>query len=152
MKPNQRNAAQAALPLLAADGRLRVADPTVRKTITVLAELGMLRVRPEDRSPKTELAVGSTRRLQALSREGWSQTALAEALGVSVDTVKLHRRGNHRRIGLELSSAIRELYDADDSPLELSEQTITRAAQAGWASREQWAGLDIDDPGVQPRA
>jgi hypothetical protein len=153
VRPDQRDAATAALQQLAADGRVRVVDPTVRKTLVTLAELGLLRPavkRSRDRSPKTELAIGSTRRLQAMSREGWSQTDLAEALGVSVDIVKLHRRGNHRRIGRELSSTIRELYEADEAPFELSEQTITRATKAGWATREQWAGLDLDDPGVQP--
>lgn len=148
MKPNQRNAAQAALPLIAADGRLRVADPTVRKTITVLAELGMLRVRPADRSLKTVPAIGSTRRLQVLSTEGWTQLDLSKALGASVATVKLHRRGSHGRINAELAEAIRDLYESElESPA--AELGRTRRTTS-WPERWQWRNLNLDDPSVQP--
>jgi transcriptional regulator with XRE-family HTH domain len=115
----------------------------------------MLRKPPDP--PKVTRRVdptGTTRRLRALTLEGWSQAAIADATGYGVATIKEQRRGDRKYTSPEFRDAIRELYEAELSP-EIEEarqhQSATIASSKGWLPRGAWAGLDIDDPSVHPR-
>jgi hypothetical protein len=105
-------------------------------------------------------AVGTQRRLRALTALGYSATDLAAELDVAPSTVRDLLRGDTKTVSSALHHAVTVLYDAlwDQPPAERTGgerraaiAARARAAQNGWSAP---MGLDddqIDDPDYRPR-
>ena len=93
---------------------------------------------------------GTVRRIRALARMGWSQTYLAQRLGISVQGVAKFLQPNKRYITVRNARAVRDLYD------ELAWQwgpstAFAKTAQArGWPIPLAWDDETIDDPAAEP--
>lgn len=97
---------------------------------------------------RTVPAVGSTRRLRVLAREGWPARLLAERIGMSQRHVQDVQAERVTTVQRPTAISIARLYDGlKDTPgPEL--RTARRAEQRGWHTRNQW--WDIDDPDEVP--
>lgn len=113
-----------------------------------------------DRLPEAEGytdSTGATRRLQALSVQGFPLPPMAEGTGLTNRTVSLIRAGSRERIKVSGLRRIVLLHDRlwDEDPLKLgiTASAVTRARQ--WAAEQKWhpteAWTDIDDPECIPQ-
>ena len=122
------------------DGHRRVFGPTIARLIV------------EHGEPTRGLisAVGSTRRLQALARLGWTNTAIAEAAGLPLMTVSVVRTGRHATIAPRTAARVSEAYRLLSGTPGPSKPTRATAEAAGWAPPLAWDEGAIDDPDAQP--
>ncbi|MFI6302139.1 hypothetical protein ACIBCH_09725 [Amycolatopsis thailandensis] len=124
------------------------------------AEL-ILAVDPDTAAPK-DLAVvdatGTRRRLQALCVLGWSQSALAERLGLSQQNLNILIHGGGVRWAR--SRQVARLYDEMWNQKPVEETAVQRrdvaavrrfAAGHGWVPPMAWDDDTIDDPKARPR-
>lgn len=99
---------------------------------------------------------GSTRRVRALSVQGFSAAAISAAGKIPVRNLRAVRSAEHPRILISGARAIKAVHDLlwDADPLEMGlkpgDVTRTRryAESMGWHPTEAWA--DIDDPNCKP--
>jgi hypothetical protein len=99
-------------------------------------------------SPLRVEVVGTRRRVQALSRIGWSQPEVCRRIDrhPTMLTTALSRG----RITAATAFRVAEVY-AELSPSEgPSEAARARAQRAGWAPPIAWEDVDIDDPQSRP--
>lgn len=98
--------------------------------------------------PRLVHGVGVQRMLQALARDGWSQTTLAARLGVTRVQVSTWQRGR-KRVRPETEQTVWQLF------LELagSDGGCTRsrrhAERSGWAPARVWDSESIRNPLVE---
>lgn len=99
-------------------------------------------------------AMGITRRIRALARQGWGIRKIAEVAGVDHDTILDARRQQRqfmsRRTGLAIVAAYELLAD---TPASGSQRGVSRvrneAIRNGWAA--PWAWDNIDNPNEMPK-
>lgn len=103
-------------------------------------------------------AMGTARRLQALAVMGWSGPRVAEATGMSEDTMRRIRRNEYpyvfRSTAERVDAAYRNMWNApppDDTPVRRAviDRTRQAALAAGWAPPAAWD--NIDDPEEKPQ-
>ncbi len=105
------------------------------------------RLRSKRQPPALIPAAGTTRRLQGLVALGWTWTALAERLGVTVQrTRQLAWADTVHRDNAAKVAALFELLSATPGG---SKVARTVAARHGWVPPLAW-GDDIDDPAAAP--
>ncbi|GAA1030745.1 MULTISPECIES: hypothetical protein [Amycolatopsis] len=98
-------------------------------------------------------ATGTRRRLRALVAIGWSQTQLAERLGLTPNNFGplVHGQPN---ITAARRRAVTELYDElwDKPPADnaLARKSRRYAQQQGWVPPLAWDDDEIDDPAAEP--
>lgn len=136
------------------DGTVR---PPSRRVTPRVAER-ILAVTVADLAPSAIVdGTGTTRRLQALVTVGWSQSALARALGMS--PVNFTRTIRSPRVLASTAAAVRVLYDrlwdtppAHDTHRERIAYARARshAAKQGWLPPLAWDDDTIDDPAADP--
>lgn len=101
-------------------------------------------------------AVGTRRRLQALSFQGFPLSFLARETGLCRRRTYVLRSGKQARVFISGMLAVTEVHDRfwDTDPLStgLRPHDVTRARQ--WAQRQDWLPTevwsDIDDPDCEP--
>ncbi len=94
-------------------------------------------------------AVGTRRRIQALSAIGWTYGDLAERLGVTRSAVH-HLTDERPRIEATTARRITALYDRLSMTPGPSAITRARALAAGWPPPLAWDDDTIDDPTAKP--
>ncbi|WP_123661649.1 hypothetical protein [Actinocorallia herbida] len=106
-------------------------------------------------------ALGSRRRLQALSALGWARTSLAQRTGLSHTTITLIRTPNGtKKVAPRTAHAIKAVYErladtlptTDDQPLASTTRTRNYARRAGWLPPGEWDDDQIDHPETTPPA
>ena len=104
-------------------------------------------------------ALGSCRRLRALTAAGWSPAALAERLGTGEDTLRAVRDGSRDKVNAATARAIRDLYDqlwntpapAGTKAERVSASKSRRLAERrGWVPAGGWDEDEIDRPDGKP--
>jgi transcriptional regulator with XRE-family HTH domain len=108
-------------------------------------------------SPGIRNATGSTRRLRALTVTGWLISEIAEASGLTEDTLRRVRRGDYRTVQAVTADKVTAAYDlmwnARPPARSQSQQAGATRAQR-YAARQKWvpggAWDDIDDPACRP--
>ncbi|MFR9773162.1 helix-turn-helix domain-containing protein [Nocardia sp. SC052] len=108
---------------------------------------------PNPRQPHV-LAIGATRRLQALQTLAWPLVVLAAESGIQLGTLwKLSNR-TQKTTRWEIWSAIHSIYPGLSGTPGPSPQTQREAIAAGWLSTMDWEAedVDIDDPRITPQA
>jgi len=93
-------------------------------------------------------AAGTVRRLQALAAIGWSLSALARQLGVSVQSV--HHTRTRAKVRADKARAVRDLYQRLQLTPGGSVRTVRQAAQSGWLPPLAWDDDTIDLPWATP--
>jgi hypothetical protein len=102
--------------------------------------------------------VGTKRRLQALMAIGWSQTALANSIGMEVRNFN-HLLHGKRAVTAKNARAVKDLYDelwntTPDAPTRWHAGAITRslryARTHGWPPPMAWDDDTLDDPQATP--
>jgi len=99
-------------------------------------------------------AVGSMRRLQALTWVGWPLIEVSARSGVS-KSILSQARGGHRRMlayGTHQSivAVFDELWDQAPPDNQASRDAAARARREGWAPPAAWDDDTIDDPRAKP--
>lgn len=97
-------------------------------------------------------AIGSQRRIRALSRLGWPANMIAQRIGTS----QAHLSGiaDRKRITAAMARAVAGVYDqlamtpAPESPY--TKRLRTYAKKRGWAPPLAWDEHTIDDPAAEP--
>jgi WhiB family redox-sensing transcriptional regulator len=108
--------------------------------------------------------IGSSRRLQALARIGWTMPALASVarsnLGYREPASTLEKvlgaaRGQrpiHTTLDVKvLTSCLYSVLRVMHSDAEHAASTVAMAENCGWPAPSAWHGLDMDDPAAEPR-
>ena len=102
-------------------------------------------------------AAGTRRRLQALTFNGWSLTALAGRYGCTLKAVR--KMLAYERVSVATAAAVRALYDElwdepppEGTPFERRAATMARryARERGWVPPLAWDDDEIDDPAAVP--
>jgi hypothetical protein len=109
----QRHAAQRALVVLSTNPHIRIADPTVRKTIGILAEAGLLRLPPGEkveRAPRRIPADQAQALLIQLRESKWLDREIAEATGLDAKHLMLIRHGKTKTVNPSTYKAIGDLH------------------------------------------
>lgn len=98
-------------------------------------------------------AVGTARRLRALVRNGWTLTAIAARMGVSValvDRWAQNKTGHvYRATAVRVAALYDELWDVPGG----SSRAASRAMRRGWPPPMAWdddGPSNIDDPAARP--
>lgn len=103
---------------------------------------------------------GARRRLQGLVAAGWSQSKLAERLGIIRANFQ-HTMFSNPELTARTVRAIEDLYDElwNVEPPRASHRdkiaysrAVNYARAHGWAAPGAWLGIDIDDPAAHPNA
>ncbi|MGI5281700.1 hypothetical protein ACQEVF_59165 [Nonomuraea polychroma] len=101
-------------------------------------------------------AVGSMRRLRALSLAGWPVRYVADRMGAAWDGLKQLRRGERTTVLLRTARLLRETYEEliQLDPYEHCRRSVVtsshkQATASGWHTAAAWADA-IDDPEVKP--
>ena len=122
-------------------GRIRRIGPYAARALTTSAmepTIGLLPV------------VGTRRRLRALTRAGWAGAHVAAQAGVSPSTLSPLLLDNRDRVSVVVEQAVRGVYGRLGDRLGGNVRALSRAHRLGWPAPWDWAGLDMDDPGVVP--
>jgi len=133
-----------------ADKARRETDPSRRKMSAATAEL-ILGLTAEEVEPAVVSSIGASRRLQGLVAIGYTQTELAERLGMGVGNLSPIVTGKRQRVHRKTSDAIRELFKElwrvpKEGPS--ADRARMLARSHGWVSGLAWD--DIDDPDEKP--
>lgn len=129
--------------------------PTTVRNISV-GTYGQVRIRqaaaimaadhlPQPHMPLV-LAVGASRRLQALSRIGWQQHELARRAGM--DPRQMTVLANQASCTWRRWKQVRDLYEELSMTAGPSRSAAIRARKQNWRAPLEWEGYDIDDPRV----
>lgn len=93
-------------------------------------------------------AIGTRRRIRALSRMGWSQTFLAEALGEKpAEVTRICRLPG---VTSRRAAMIADLFDELHMTPGPCRVTAQRSRTKGWLAPLDWEPETIDDPDAQP--
>lgn len=100
-------------------------------------------------------AVGTRRRLQALSATGWSSSQLATRLGVTRSAVATLRSTKQDRVLATTAAAVAALYEdcwwrTPPGRNRDLVRTETWAAGFAWSDPSRWTSTNFDDPTAQP--
>lgn len=98
-------------------------------------------------------AIGTRRRLQALTAAGWSTGQLADRLGVTKSAVAQLRSTSQHRVLATTAGNVATLYEQclRRTPPGRYQLRARRYAEArAWPSPAEWDGLDLDDPYTRP--
>ncbi|MGQ4437967.1 hypothetical protein ACN6LI_003333 [Streptomyces violaceoruber] len=121
--------------------------PTISRT---LAEK-ILAVKAVDRSTMSMVSsIGAQRRLQALYTLGHWRKTIAEASGLTPQTISELLRGTWSRITVECDDAVRRAYARLSMSLGGCERNLVRARREQWAPPLAWDDDTIDDPAGRP--
>ena len=93
-------------------------------------------------------AVGTTRRIRALARMGWTLQHIGERMGVTRASVAASTSG--RRVTARTARTIRDIYDDLWDVPGPSATTIRRATRAGWPPPLAWDDDTIDRVDGEP--
>lgn len=112
----------------------------------------------EMRSEACVSALGTTRRLQTLTANGWPATHLAKRIGKHAEYVRLLIQGVSPQVRLVTAHKVRNLYTelADQSPEGAGvhpryiQQCRDRATANNWPTGDYWDDDDFDNPDFQP--
>jgi len=95
-------------------------------------------------------SIGATRRLQAMVANGWTQTYIAQRLGMTVHNLGVVVHGHQAAVSAQRDRDIRALFNE----LEVRKGPSTRArnlgVKHGWALPLEWDEEAIDDPAGEP--
>lgn len=86
--------------------------------------------------------IGTTRRIQALLRMGWSHAAMRERCGIYTTNL-LHQQG--RWVARSTHDAVAAMYRDWSHQRGPSETTARRALRRGYASPADWSDIDHDE-------
>lgn len=98
-------------------------------------------------------AIGTRRRLQALTAAGWSASQLAARLGVTRSAIAQLRSTHQTRVLATTAGDVAALYEAcwwHTPPGRYQARTERYAEARGWVPPWRWDGLDLDDPAAEP--
>lgn len=98
-------------------------------------------------------AIGTRRRLQALTAAGWSTRHLAERLGVTKSAIAQLRSTSQHRVLSVTAADITGLYDDcwwRTVPGRYQARAERYAEARGWVPPWCWEGVDLDDPNAAP--
>jgi hypothetical protein len=104
-------------------------------------------------------AIGTQRRLQALVAIGWSQSKLANRLGMQISN--FGKLFDHAQVFASTERKVRALFDelCDVAPphdghrqLIAYNRSINMAREREWPHPGAWLGIDMDDPAAHPNA
>lgn len=131
----------------------RAAAPKRIRPATAQALLAVATPGPADLSPGRVIdGTGTRRRLQALVALGWTQTALAERLGMELSNLGRLLAGG--RVTAGRATAVAALYDqlwTRQPPAGPGrDRARKRAAAQGWPGPLAWDDATIDDPAATP--
>lgn len=122
--------------------------PTISR---VLAEK-ILAVKVIDRSTLSMVSsIGAQRRLQALYTLGHWRKTIAEASGLTPQTISELLRGTWTRITVECDDAVRQAYALLSMSLGDCERNLVRARREQWAPPLAWDDDTIDDAKALPQ-
>lgn len=118
-----------------------------------------VRVPEDDYQPLTDGladAIGTRRRLEALSVQGFPLSVLSEESKTGSRTVSALRSGSRQQVLVSTMLLIKDMHDRlwDEDPLSMgiSSSAVMRvqryAKEQGWYPTEAWT--DIDDPDCKP--
>jgi len=99
-------------------------------------------------------AVGTRRRLQALTAAGWSASELAARLGVTKSAVAQLRSVQRQRVLARTALDVATLYDDcwwRTPPGRYQARAERYAETRGWVAPWRWDGVVLDDPAAVPR-
>jgi transcriptional regulator with XRE-family HTH domain len=96
-------------------------------------------------------ALGSARRLRALTATGWTLDRLAAHSGVPMTTLSVIRAGRTRHIHADTRSRIADLYEALSMKPGKSDVARRIALTQRWAPPLAWDDNAIDDPKAEPQ-
>lgn len=95
-------------------------------------------------------AAGTTRRLQALARIGWSLDEIHARTGIPVMTLSITRAARNQRVRPALAVKVADVYRDLEMTPGPSMTAARRAASLGWAPPLAWDEGTIDDPNARP--
>jgi hypothetical protein len=95
-------------------------------------------------------AAGTVRRIQALMALGWPHRLIADAAGVTVETVRNLNEADPR-VFVESAEKIRRAYSALSMQVGPSRQVASVARNRGYVPPLAWDDDEIDDPDARPR-
>lgn len=95
-------------------------------------------------------AIGSARRVQALIAAGWTQTYIAQRLGMTVGNLHPTTHMTRDFVSVRRDRDIRALFDELQMQPGTSIRSRRLAAKHGWALPLEWDEESIDDPAAQP--
>jgi len=94
-------------------------------------------------------AVGTRRRLEALSRIGWSGREVSERIGYAGPSLwQMTARGH---VSARVYVRVAKLYDELCNTPGPSRLAQIKATKRGWAPPAAWDELDMDNPNVEPQ-
>lgn len=138
-----------------------------KKVLTSTAERIQAVPIPKDRhelaaDSQPVLAVGTTRRLQALVAIGYTQSYLAGRMGMEPTNATELLYGKRNCVSARRARVVADLYNelstmppTDNrpmrgAPLGWPQRSRERARQLGWADPFAWEDEDLDDPDARP--
>lgn len=98
-------------------------------------------------------AIGTRRRLQALTAAGWSTRQLADRMGVTSNAIAQLRNTSQHRVLTTTADNVTALYDQcrHRTPPGRYQLRARRHAEARrWPPPAEWNGLNLDDPETGP--
>jgi transcriptional regulator with XRE-family HTH domain len=95
-------------------------------------------------------ALGTIRRIHALSRIGWPQNLIAQRAGVAYVTVTQIAGGKHNRVAASTAEKIRRAYDELSGTPGPDKHVMSKAIRKNWAPPAAWDD-NIDDPAATPQ-
>lgn len=119
------------------------------RTVTMRVESALLAIEPRlVPSPLRVDVIGTRRRIQALSRIGWSQAEVCRRIDrhPTMLTTALCKNRITAATAFLVSEVYRELSTVEGP----SGSARSKAALAGWAPPIAWEDVDIDDPDARP--
>lgn len=95
-------------------------------------------------------AIGTSRRVQALARDGWPIAYLAQRRGVAAQAVAEVAAAKHPQVQSGIAAQYAALYDELSSLAGPSQRARTWAAKKNWPGSDAWTDDTIDDPAAEP--
>ncbi|MFJ4965978.1 hypothetical protein ACIP6P_26635 [Streptomyces sp. NPDC088729] len=142
---------QIALAAAAPRGSLSRLLVEQRPTISRALAEKILAVKVVDRSTMSMVSsIGAQRQLQALYTLGHWRKTIAEASGLTPQTISELLRGTWARITVECDDAVRRAYALLSMSLDDCERNLVRARREQWAPPLAWDEETIDVPTALP--
>lgn len=108
---------------------------------------------PPKRGSSRVDATGARRRLRGLAHAGHSWAVIGAAIGRSAQQVHALATSEHgctAETAAAIADAYERLWDVPVPDGYGKSRAVGAAVRAGWHLPIEWAGLDIDDPNVEP--